>query len=652
VLDGLDGNVADVRGAALNVVAAILSKMGGDQTRFFKMAGSNLSARGQSLVVERMKHAPEAAEPEKSAAPEKRERPRARTSAPESPAPALDLKIGATSMRTSPLKDEASPVATAENPFTFTDTAVSATVLTPARAAKAKKEEVFEVPAASPEPVPVPVAAAAPAPVNLSPPTTGAAASLRARLASLRGRRRGASSGETATASMSATQAAIEAATASVGVVVVKAAPEAPPEVPPEAPAPAPPTPVKEPAAHSYEECTKVIEVLVATGGGTPLSEDDTIFVEGKESLKILHAALTTSSQDAKFRPVYEAVVGDASATVKFLAKVLAFTFAPDQISVPILSVTLAGLMAIFRSALSKSVDQKAFQTILTETIGLLLNAKLTSADGVAETYRDSQAQLARALNKLAIQVAVSAPRNTAIQGLMFLYMHYARGKDAKLAKIVAKLLTRVTKAEATSNGAGAFGLGEAQDGSVNSCDIEALLCCLEDFLVEVENMEGEVKDNARRIGKGIMMAILGGGADRQEKLKEVMLQGLEFDADTASFMIFQECVREGEGGEALLPAFTPKKEKKVQEGAPEGAPEGAGEAEEFSTPVALIKRMADTPDTSVKAVSEFSRLVASVGSADGDASKQVSRTSEFERGSGQVRRTIMRGAGSRKGAQ
>ena len=655
VLEGLDDNVTDVRNSSLNVIEVILGKLNGDKIKLFKLAGSGLSSRGQSLIVERMKHGGEKAVAEEEDRHVRTPKKRIEGKTDKTPlsdgvvARELDLKIGEQSMVTSPLKNEECGDVGEANPFHFSDSGVnSRAVLTPRRrkslSPKVVAEPVVEVGK---------VVRDKDEPARAS---TGTAASLRARLAAIRGKRSSSSA-----SSMSATQAAIEAATASVGVtvggreleveeevkaeveaevgavvepqVVAQVAVEPVAPIEPEQEAESPEPSANEPMApYSYEELHGQVEALL--NSPATVSEDEQVFINGREALKILHSALTSQSQSDRCKPVYETVLGDASRACSLLTTVFSFCFKTQEVCVPILSVTLACLMAIFRGSLSKMIDQQAFQALASECCRGLLAPQLSSSTGVSDGYANTQQQLIRAINKLAIQCAVSAGRNTSLQGLISVYMLFQRSKQTKLSKVAAKLLARVTKAETASNGESAFGVGDGADAVANKCDIEILLCCLEDFFVEVDRSfdDNDRKEEARRLGKGLVSAIVGdAGKSRLDAISSVMLQNLEFDVDTLSYGMFLECVKdkeEGEEGSSLMPAFTPVKERKVSEkveGETFSTPEEKERTDEsFSTPAAMLKQVVETPNSSAKQRDEFSQLVVNVGGADSTANKQL----------------------------
>ena len=180
-----------------------------------------------------------------------------------------------------------------------------------------------------------------------------------------------------------------------------------------------------------------------------------------------------------------------------------------------------------------------------------------------------------RAVNKLTIQSAVSSSRTVSVQCLLSLHLKLTKENDFKTRKVrneyhgacdklvankltssqvVAKLLGKVTKAEASANPGSPFGLlgpDHVKEGG-EIVDIEAIVCCLEDFLVEfANNLERADEEEGRKMGRGLILSILGYGEGKDERelrLRKVMLEDLEFDGDANIVTLLSECVG-GENG-------------------------------------------------------------------------------------------------------
>ena len=132
------------------------------------------------------------------------------------------------------------------------------------------------------------------------------------------------------------------------------------------------------------------------------------------------------------------------------------------SISIHILSVTLAALMAIFRDKeLSNSVSESALSLLIEEASTALLDPRLggTSADMDPST----STQLVKAINKLAIQSAIGSKRLNSLQALLSLQLKFSslaatledsdeeRNMNNRLSRIITKLFVRVTKLEESS---------------------------------------------------------------------------------------------------------------------------------------------------------------------------------------------------------
>jgi hypothetical protein len=151
--------------------------------------------------------------------------------------------------------------------------------------------------------------------------------------------------------------------------------------------------------------------------------------------------------------------------------------------SVPLLSVNLASLMAIFRSDdISKTIRVEDLAVLIKEAGKALLDSRLASSSAVNVLDEATSTQMVRAINKLAVQAATGATRHHALEALMSLQQQLCLKAEAsddpvfnsRLSRVVTKLFARVVKAEESCQ----------QPFSSSSVDIEAVICFLEDALV------------------------------------------------------------------------------------------------------------------------------------------------------------------------
>mmetsp|Transcript_19330 Transcript_19330/g.39972 ORF Transcript_19330/g.39972 Transcript_19330/m.39972 type:complete len:571 (+) Transcript_19330:1772-3484(+) len=342
---------------------------------------------------------------------------------------------------------------------------------------------------------------------------------------------------------------------------------------------------VKEPAVYSAAKIYKDIRTLIKLPS-VP-EEDEKAFKDGKEALKVVHYAITgkKSVGVGDVSEVVEGYLEKPSKCVEVLANVFKFSFKSEELCVPLLSITLACLMAVFRGDMSRQIDQPTLQFLLAECCKGLLDVRLSSAVKGDPTF-ETQSQIVRAVNKLTIQSAVTSSRTVSVQCLLSLHLKLMKEKDLKTRKVVAKLLGKVTKAEAVANPASPFGLfgpEHVREGG-EVVDIEAVVCCLEDFLVEcANNLEKAEEEEGRKIGRGLILSIVGSGEgknEREGRLRKVMLEDLEFDSDANTVALLSECVGDVQMAD-MFPAVTPAKPKRVVV---------EEQQEVFSTPVGIEK--------------------------------------------------------------
>ena len=151
--------------------------------------------------------------------------------------------------------------------------------------------------------------------------------------------------------------------------------------------------------------------------------------------------------------------------------------------STALISLLLATLMQTLKDGeLAKRINDTCLATLVEESANLLLDPRITtvgidSVNGIDQTQRE---QIQRATNKVAIMAIISAPTHEAVIALMRLQVKFCRliptgddgtDKNARLAKIMTKLMARTIKSE--SSKATPF------DGF----DLEAFVCAVSDLV-------------------------------------------------------------------------------------------------------------------------------------------------------------------------
>jgi hypothetical protein len=595
VAKALDDSGTDVRSSALSIIESIVIKHGYDNAKLARLLGSNLSARGKSLVVERVKRLDADGALDSSSAAEsgagantttpRRRKPSAAAAHPSSSAKkrgSLDLKIGKQSMLSSPLMDSSINFDTIDEsdggPFKFMNVVKTSVALTPTRRKSDIGLEHSDNDAS--EAAEVRLAPSSPAAVASQDSTSGGAASLRARLAAIR--RKTSEGSSASTEAVDKTEAAIADATASVAEVVSKAADEG------KAQDEKTEDDVEKMRVYNLEDCRNNIEKVVENP--VNLNESNADFISAKDALKVIHTSFTQHASPV-FKPVHDSFFSSLDANLGLLSKSFEVGLTScDEVCTSFVSIALASLMHVFRSPHFKKVEVATLQGLLMLCCRALLHDRLNEvAEGVkAGLSEEKQQQLVKAINKLTIQCAVASTRTTSIPALFSLHLSLGAA-DVKLKKIVAKLVARVIRAESSgSTGKKSFGLLDTSPG----CDIEAVICCLEDFLTSSDG-----NDESKKLGKGLLLGIVGEGAvrsEREAKLRKIMREDLEFDGDTLSVKLLEECVAVKEdGGEVVVtemfPVLTPAKKVTI---APTPTSEVKGEAVvvaaedgDFSTP-------------------------------------------------------------------
>jgi len=238
----------------------------------------------------------------------------------------------------------------------------------------------------------------------------------------------------------------------------------------------------------------------------SPLSDSHPIMLSGMDALRKLHAALSKNSSASsnfdvtEMKKIRNDVIDDTSYFVNLLSRVMNYAFGgthspgdqPFDISVHILSVTLAVAMAIFRDALlSTSVSERSLSGLIGEAATALLDPRLGDSSNLDGSTRS---QLVKAINKLAIQAAISAKRQNAFHALLNLQLKYCTTSaksindeekvslNNRLSRVITKLFSRLIKLE------------DASDSPFSIVDMGALLRSSEKALCscdEIRTQEG-----------------------------------------------------------------------------------------------------------------------------------------------------------------
>jgi hypothetical protein len=245
----------------------------------------------------------------------------------------------------------------------------------------------------------------------------------------------------------------------------------------------------------------KSVECLLEKA--VPIEEDDKFLIACTDALKTLHAAISNQPSLAVGLEIQEVCrlrdeIGiQASETVGTLTRLIDFGFnchhpsSNAGMSVPLLSVALACLMALFRSEdLSKLVREDELKNLIEDAGKALLDPRLAASSGsrVAKLDEAISIQMVRAINKLAVQAATGATRHISIKALMALQLKLSLDSsrndgalfNTRLARVITKLFARVIKAEE----------GSEAPFSSSTMDVDAILCCLDATLEACDEAE------------------------------------------------------------------------------------------------------------------------------------------------------------------
>eukprot|EP00980_Cylindrotheca_fusiformis_P018775 scaffold6257_cov144-Cylindrotheca_fusiformis.AAC.1 len=239
----------------------------------------------------------------------------------------------------------------------------------------------------------------------------------------------------------------------------------------------------------------------------TPLGEDDADIFATTDVLKTIHAAVSGQAALAVNLTPDEVTVlrhdieDRANEVVASLTRQVLLSISSSSchklecsagMSVPLLSVNLASLMAIFRSNdLATKVLVDDLTILIKEAGKALLDRRLASSSSTSVDSKLDDAtstQMVRAINKLAVQAATGAKRDVSFQALIALQQQLSMNAhtadesmfNSRLSRVVTKLFSRVIKAEE----------GETRPFASDHFDTESILCCLEDSLVACRQSE------------------------------------------------------------------------------------------------------------------------------------------------------------------
>jgi cytoskeleton-associated protein 5 len=225
-----------------------------------------------------------------------------------------------------------------------------------------------------------------------------------------------------------------------------------------------------------------------------PLPDESPALQSAIDGLKKFHAALSKQQNPVPGLSVIDLsrlrqiICENLGETMEQLTHLIGFSFDCGDpsinagLSIPLLSVCLATLMAMFRDAdICAIVAQDQLGLLIREAGTALLDPRLSSTSDINEA---TGSQMVRAINKLAVQAATGAQRHTSLLALMALQQQISlivnngtsleeETFNGRLSRVLTKLFMRVVKAEESN----------ADPFSNNDFDLEAVLCGTEDFL-------------------------------------------------------------------------------------------------------------------------------------------------------------------------
>uniref|UniRef100_A0A7S3Q8W0 TOG domain-containing protein n=1 Tax=Chaetoceros debilis TaxID=122233 RepID=A0A7S3Q8W0_9STRA len=220
-----------------------------------------------------------------------------------------------------------------------------------------------------------------------------------------------------------------------------------------------------------YDEIVKHVNILLSEP--TPLREMNAKFTNALIGLRQFHSSLSNNNSDSTgtdpklLQDLRKYLHRKVPECVGILTRVLEFGFQcgtpvhPQALSVPLLSVSIAGLMAIFLDAqLASQVSEKTLSLVIHRGTVSLLDRRLSAASDSSGLDASTCKKMVKAINKLAIQASYGAKRHISIQTLISLQMKYCLSSDPstpsdentssahRMSRIITKLFSRVIKAE------------------------------------------------------------------------------------------------------------------------------------------------------------------------------------------------------------
>ena len=277
-----------------------------------------------------------------------------------------------------------------------------------------------------------------------------------------------------------------------------------------------------------------------------PIVEDDEDLNSCIDVLKNIHAAVSRQENLAVMidasavTNLREDIKENISEVVEILTRLICFGFdchpktVSAGMSVPLLSVNLAGLMAIFRSSdLASLVEIGDLTNLIKEAGTALLDPRLAQKSGdEGQIDEATSTQMVRAINKLAVQAATGAAREKSLQSLIRLQDLLSSNNDAhdnslfnsRLSRVVTKLFSRVIKAEEST----------PYPFSSTNIDIRAMLRCVE------ETTEG-CRDATQNMLKLIVVSIL--KARGESATIRIEIENIGIDPDSSSLgLLINSC--------------------------------------------------------------------------------------------------------------
>jgi len=299
--------------------------------------------------------------------------------------------------------------------------------------------------------------------------------------------------------------------------------------------------------------------------------------------LRKIHAALSNGSSDSTgtdpliLSQLRDEIKHKVSFCVFKLAEMLEFGFrcgSPSHaggISIPLISVSIAGLMAIFiDTELSSRVSESALSITIRQASSSLLDHRLSATSASAEYGLDPSTckKMVKAINKLAIQASHGAKRDTSFKSLLSLQLQFCLGAmqqnvpssdvsnaHHRMSRIITKLFGRVLKAETS----------EPTSFSSNTFDLESVLGTLETVLSksqmpgsshsvlsdassisELDSMGGDKMAPCRNICNTFMIELLKAKQTQNNASEiKIALRKLGYLRETHSGRLFISCCNE-----------------------------------------------------------------------------------------------------------